>query len=155
MKLTRQITNRENKSLDQYFQEIGKFELLTAEEEVELAIKIRNGDIEAQNKMVRANLRFVVSVAKMFQNQGLSLGDLINEGNIGLVKAAQRFDETRGFKFISYAVWWIRQSIIMALSNQARVVRLPLNIIGDINKIKKNIALGMIILLVHNLLFIL
>ena len=137
MKLTRQITNRENKSLDQYFQEIGKYELLTSEEEVELAIKIRNGDIEAQNKLVRANLRFVVSVAKMFQNQGLSLGDLINEGNIGLVKAANRFDETRGFKFISYAVWWIRQGIMSAIADQSRVVRLPLNRVSNLTQLSK------------------
>ena len=116
MKLTKQLTNRENRSLDQYFQEIGRYELLSAEEEVELAIKIRHGDVEAQNKLVRANLRFVVSVAKMYQNQGLSLGDLINEGNIGLVKAAKKFDETRGFKFISYAVWWIRQGIMSAIA---------------------------------------
>jgi RNA polymerase primary sigma factor len=137
LKLTRQITNRENKSLDQYFQEIGKYELLTSEEEVELAIKIRNGDIEAQNKLVRANLRFVVSVAKMFQNQGLSLGDLINEGNIGLVKAANRFDETRGFKFISYAVWWIRQGIMSAIADQSRVVRLPLNRVSNLTQLSK------------------
>ena len=137
MKLTRQITNRENKSLDQYFQEIGKYELLKPDEEVELAIKIKNGDMEAQNKLVRANLRFVVSVAKMFQNQGLSLGDLINEGNIGLVKAAQRFDETRGFKFISYAVWWIRQGIMSAIADQSRVVRLPLNRVSNLTQLGK------------------
>jgi RNA polymerase primary sigma factor len=137
LKLTRQITNRENRSLDQYFQEIGKYELLTADEEVELAIKIRNGDIEAQDKLVRANLRFVVSVAKMFQNQGLSLGDLINEGNIGLVKAAQKFDETRGFKFISYAVWWIRQGIMSAIADQSRVVRLPLNRVSNLTQLSK------------------
>jgi RNA polymerase primary sigma factor len=137
LKLTRQITNRENRSLDQYFLEIGKYELLTSEEEVELAIKIRNGDIEAQNKLVRANLRFVVSVAKMFQNQGLSLGDLINEGNIGLVKAAQKFDETRGFKFISYAVWWIRQGIMSAIADQSRVVRLPLNRVSNLTQLSK------------------
>jgi RNA polymerase primary sigma factor len=137
LKLTRQITNRENKSLDQYFQEIGKYELLTSDEEVELAIKIRNGDIEAQNKLVRANLRFVVSVAKMFQNQGLSLGDLINEGNIGLVKAANRFDETRGFKFISYAVWWIRHGIMSAIADQSRVVRLPLNRVSNLTQLSK------------------
>ena len=123
MKITRQLTNRENRSIDQYFQEIGKYSLISPEEEVDLAIKIKNGDMEAQNKLVRANLRFVVSVAKMYQNQGLSLGDLINEGNIGLVKAAQRFDETRGFKFISYAVWWIRQGITSAIADQARVER--------------------------------
>jgi RNA polymerase primary sigma factor len=137
LKLTRQITNRENKSLDQYFQEIGKYELLKPDEEVELAIKIKNGDMEAQNKLVRANLRFVVSVAKMFQNQGLSLGDLINEGNIGLVKAAQRFDETRGFKFISYAVWWIRQGIMSAIADQSRVVRLPLNRVSNLTQLGK------------------
>ncbi|MCW8805935.1 MAG: sigma-70 family RNA polymerase sigma factor, partial [Ignavibacteriaceae bacterium] len=137
MKLTRQITNRENRSLDQYFQEIGKYELLTSDQEVELAIKIKNGDIEAQNKLVRANLRFVVSVAKMFQNQGLTLGDLINEGNIGLVKAAQRFDETRGFKFISYAVWWIRQGIMSAIADQSRVVRLPLNRVSNLTQLGK------------------
>lgn len=137
MKLTRQLTNRENKSLDLYFQEIGKVDLLTAEQEVDLAVKIRNGDIDAQNKLVRANLRFVVSVAKMYQNQGLSLGDLINEGNIGLVKAAQRFDETRGFKFISYAVWWVRQGIMSAIADQSRVVRLPLNRVGNLTKLGK------------------
>lgn len=137
MKITRQITNRENRSIDQYFQEIGKYSLISPEEEVDLAIKIKNGDMEAQNKLIRANLRFVVSVAKMYQNQGLSLGDLINEGNIGLVKAAQRFDETRGFKFISYAVWWIRQGITSAIADQARVVRLPLNRIGNLTRLGK------------------
>jgi len=137
LKLTRQLTNRENKSLDLYFQEIGKYELLTPDEEVELAIRIKNGDMEAQNKLVKANLRFVVSVAKMYQNQGISLGDLINEGNIGLVKAALRFDETRGFKFISYAVWWIRQGIMSAIADQSRVVRLPLNRVGNLNKLGK------------------
>lgn len=137
MKLTRQLTNRENKSLDQYFQEIGKYELLTPAEEVELAVRIKNGDLEAQDKLVKANLRFVVSVAKMFQNQGISLGDLINEGNIGLVKAACRFDETRGFKFISYAVWWIRQGIMSAIADQSRVVRLPLNRVGNLTKLGK------------------
>jgi RNA polymerase primary sigma factor len=137
LKITRQLTNRENKSLDQYFQEIGKYGLLSPGEEVDLAIKIKNGDMDAQNKLVRANLRFVVSVAKMFQNQGLSLGDLINEGNIGLVKAAQRFDETRGFKFISYAVWWIRQGIMSAIADQSRVVRLPLNRVGNLTKLSK------------------
>ncbi|MBT8390504.1 MAG: RNA polymerase sigma factor RpoD/SigA, partial [Ignavibacteria bacterium] len=137
LKITRQLTNRENKSLDQYFQEIGKIELLTPGEEIELAIKIKNGDLRAQDKLVKANLRFVVSVAKMFQNQGLSLGDLINEGNIGLVKAAQRFDETRGFKFISYAVWWIRQGIMSAIADQSRVVRLPLNRVGNLTKLSK------------------
>jgi len=137
LKLTRQLTNRENKSLDLYFQEIGKYELLKPEEEIDLAIKIRNGDRLAQDKLVRANLRFVVSVAKMYQNQGLSLGDLINEGNIGLVKAAQRFDETRGFKFISYAVWWVRQGIMSAIADQSRVVRLPLNRVGNLTKLGK------------------
>lgn len=137
MKLTRQLTNRENKSLDLYFQEIGKCALLKPEEEIELAIRIKKGDIDAQNKLVKANLRFVVSVAKMFQNQGLSLGDLINEGNIGLVKAAQRFDETRGFKFISYAVWWVRQGIMSAIADQSRVVRLPLNRVGNLTKLGK------------------
>jgi RNA polymerase primary sigma factor len=137
LKLTRQLTNRENKSLDLYFQEIGKVDLLTPDEEIDLAIKIKNGDINAQNKLVRANLRFVVSVAKMYQNQGLSLGDLINEGNIGLVKAAQRFDETRGFKFISYAVWWVRQGIMSAIADQSRVVRLPLNRVGNLTKLGK------------------
>lgn len=137
MKLTRQLTNRENKSLDLYFQEIGKVDLLTPNEEIELAIKIKSGDLNAQNKLVRANLRFVVSVAKMYQNQGLSLGDLINEGNIGLVKAAQRFDETRGFKFISYAVWWVRQGIMSAIADQSRVVRLPLNRVGNLTKLGK------------------
>lgn len=137
MKLTRQLTNRENKSLDQYFQEIGKYELLTADEEVELAIRIKSGDMEAKDRLVRANLRFVVSVAKMYQNQGLSLGDLINEGNIGLVKAAQRFDETRGFKFISYAVWWVRQGIMSAIADQSRVVRLPLNRVSNLTQLSK------------------
>ena len=137
MKIIRQITNRENKSLDQYFLDIGKVDLLTPEEEVDLAIKIRNGDINAQNKLVKANLRFVVSVAKMYQNQGLSLGDLINEGNVGLIKAAKRFDETRGFKFISYAVWWIRQGITTAIAEQTRVVRLPLNRIGNLTRLNK------------------
>jgi RNA polymerase primary sigma factor len=137
LKITRQLTNRENKSLDQYFQEIGKFNLLSPEEEVDLAIKIKNGDENAKEKLVLANLRFVISVAKMFQNQGLSLGDLINEGNIGLVKAAQRFDETRGFKFISYAVWWIRQGIMSAIADQSRVVRLPLNRVGNLTKLGK------------------
>lgn len=137
MKLTRQLTNRENKSLDLYFQEIGKYGLLKPEEEIDLAIKIKKGDMSAQDKLVRANLRFVVSVAKMYQNQGLSLGDLINEGNIGLVKAAQRFDETRGFKFISYAVWWVRQGIMSAIADQSRVVRLPLNRVGNLTKLGK------------------
>jgi RNA polymerase primary sigma factor len=137
LKIVKQITNRENKSLDQYFLDIGKVSLLTPEEEISLAIKIRNGDMDAQNKLVRANLRFVVSVAKMYQNQGLSLGDLINEGNVGLIKAAKRFDETRGFKFISYAVWWIRQGITTAIADQTRVVRLPLNRIGNLTKLYK------------------
>jgi RNA polymerase primary sigma factor len=137
LKLTRQLTNRENKSLDIYFQEIGKYELLKPEEEIDLAIKIKSGDLAAQDRLVRANLRFVVSVAKMYQNQGLSLGDLINEGNIGLVKASQRFDETRGFKFISYAVWWIRQGIMSAIADQSRVVRLPLNRVGNLTKLSK------------------
>ena len=137
MKIQKQFTNRESKSLDQYFLEIGKSYLLTADEEVELAIKIRKGDEEAKDKLVLANLRFVISVAKMYQNQGLSLGDLINEGNIGLIKAAKRFDETRGFKFISYAVWWIRQGIMSAIADQSRVVRLPLNRVGSLTKLSK------------------
>ncbi|MCW8817121.1 MAG: sigma-70 family RNA polymerase sigma factor, partial [Ignavibacteriaceae bacterium] len=127
MKITKQFTNRESKSLDQYLQEIGKVDLLTPDMEITLAIRIKKGDMLAQEQLIKANLRFVVSVAKQFQNQGLSLGDLINEGNIGLIKAAQRFDETRGFKFISYAVWWVRQSIMQAIADQSRVVRLPLN----------------------------
>jgi RNA polymerase primary sigma factor len=135
--ITKQFTNRESKSLDQYLQEIGKVNLLTPDEEVDLAIKIRKGDGDAQEKLVRANLRFVVSVAKQFQNKGLSLGDLINEGNLGLIKAAKRFDETRGFKFISYAVWWIRQGIMSALADHQRAVRLPLNRVGDLTKISK------------------
>jgi RNA polymerase primary sigma factor len=137
LKIQKQFTNRESKSLEQYFLEISKVDLLTAEEEVELAIKIRNGDEYAKDKLVLANLRFVISVAKMFQNQGLPLGDLINEGNVGLIKAAKRFDETRGFKFISYAVWWIRQSIMSAVADQSRVVRLPLNRIGNLTKLHK------------------
>ncbi len=137
MKITKQFTNRESQSLDRYLQEIGKVELLTAEEEVELARKIKKSDQKALEKLVKSNLRFVVSVAKQYQNQGLSLGDLINEGNLGLIKAANRFDETRGFKFISYAVWWIRQSILQALAEQSRIVRLPLNRVGAINKIGK------------------
>jgi RNA polymerase primary sigma factor len=137
LKIQKQFTNRESKSLDQYFLEIGKVYLLTADEEVELAIKIRNGDEEAKDKLVLANLRFVISVAKMYQNQGLSLGDLINEGNVGLIKAAKRFDETRGFKFISYAVWWIRQGIMSAIADQSRVVRLPLNRVGNLTKLSK------------------
>ena len=140
LKITKQVTNRETASLDKYLQEIGKVDLITAEEEVELAQRIREGDQIALEKLTKANLRFVVSVAKQYQNQGLSLPDLINEGNLGLIKAAQRFDETRGFKFISYAVWWIRQSIIQALAEQSRIVRLPLNKIGSINKINKAYA---------------
>ena len=140
LKITKQVTNRETASLDKYLQEIGKVELITAEEEVELAQRIREGDQIALEKLTKANLRFVVSVAKQYQNQGLSLPDLINEGNLGLIKAAQRFDETRGFKFISYAVWWIRQSILQALAEQSRIVRLPLNKIGSINKINKAYA---------------
>jgi RNA polymerase primary sigma factor len=140
LKITKQVTNRETASLDKYLQEIGKVELITAEEEVELAQKIKAGDQLALEKLTKANLRFVVSVAKQYQNQGLTLPDLINEGNLGLIKAAQRFDETRGFKFISYAVWWIRQSILQALAEQSRIVRLPLNKIGSINKINKAYA---------------
>ena len=137
LKITKSITNRESQSLDKYLQDIGREELITAEEEVELARKIKAGDQKALEKLTRANLRFVVSVAKQYQNQGLTLPDLINEGNLGLIKAAQKFDETRGFKFISYAVWWIRQSILQALAEQARIVRLPLNKIGNINKINR------------------
>lgn len=137
LKITKSITNRETASLDKYLQDIGKEGLITAEEEVELARKIKAGDQKALEKMVNANLRFVVSVAKQYQNQGLSLPDLINEGNLGLIKAARRFDETRGFKFISYAVWWIRQSILQALAEQSRIIRLPLNQVGSLNKIKK------------------
>ena len=137
MKITKQYTNRESQSLDKYLQEIGKVDLLTPDEEIELAIRIRKNDSLALEKLVKANLRFVVSVAKQYQNQGLSLGDLINEGNLGLIKAAKRFDETRGFKFISYAVWWIRQSILQALAEQSRIVRLPLNRVGALNKIGK------------------
>ena len=140
LKITKQVTNRETASLDKYLQEIGKVELITAEEEVELAQKIKAGDQRALEKLTKANLRFVVSVAKQYQNQGLTLPDLINEGNLGLIKAAQGFDETRGFKFISYAVWWIRQSILQALAEQSRIVRLPLNKIGSINKINKAYA---------------
>ncbi len=140
LKITKQITNRENLSLDKYLQEIGKEELITPEQEVELARKIREGDQKALDKLTKANLRFVVSVSKQYQNQGLTLPDLINEGNLGLIKAAQRFDETRGFKFISYAVWWIRQSILQALAEQARIVRLPLNKIGNINKINRTFS---------------
>lgn len=137
LKITKSITNRESQSLDKYLQDIGREDLITAEQEVELAKKIKAGDQLALEKLTRANLRFVVSVAKQYQNQGLTLPDLINEGNVGLVKAAKRFDETRGFKFISYAVWWIRQAILQALAEQARIVRLPLNKIGSINKINK------------------
>ena len=140
LKITKSITNRESASLDKYLQEIGREELVSPEEEVELAQRIRKGDQEALEKLTRANLRFVVSVAKQYQNQGLSLPDLINEGNLGLIKAAEKFDETRGFKFISYAVWWIRQSILQALAEQSRMVRLPLNQVGSLNKINK--ALG-------------
>lgn len=140
LKITKQVTNRDTPSLDKYLHEIGKVDLISAEEEVELAKRIREGDQRALNKLINANLRFVVSVSKQYQNQGLSLPDLINEGNLGLIKAAQRFDETRGFKFISYAVWWIRQSILQALAEQARIVRLPLNKIGSINKINKTLA---------------
>lgn len=140
LKIIKQVTNREAVSLDKYLHEIGKVDLLTAEEEVTLARKIKEGDQEALAKLVKANLRFVVSVAKQYQNQGLSLPDLINEGNVGLIKAAQRFDETRGFKFISYAVWWIRQSILQALAEQARIVKLPLNKIGSINKVNRALA---------------
>lgn len=137
LKIIKSITNRENASLDKYLQEIGHEELNSAEEEVELAHRIKNGDRKALEKLTKANLRFVVSVAKQYQNQGLSLPDLINEGNIGLLKAAEKFDETRGFKFISYAVWWIRQSILQAIAEQSRVVRLPLNQVGSVNKIKR------------------
>ncbi len=137
LKITKSITNRESQSLEKYLQEIGKVDLLTPEEEVNLAQRIKQGDQDALEKLTKANLRFVVSVAKQYQNQGLSLSDLINEGNLGLIKAAQRFDETRGFKFISYAVWWIRQSILQALAEQSRIVRLPLNKVGSLNKINK------------------
>ncbi len=137
LKITKQVTNRETASLDKYLQEIGREDLITADEEVELAVRIRQGDRRALERLTKANLRFVVSVAKQYQNQGLTLPDLINEGNVGLIKAAERFDETRGFKFISYAVWWIRQSILQALAEQARIVRLPLNKIGTINKINR------------------
>ena len=137
MKITKQFTQRDSQALDKYFHDIGKVTLLTPEQEIELARKIREGDAQALEKLTKANLRFVVSVAKQYQNQGLSLGDLINEGNLGLIKAARRFDETRGFKFISYAVWWIRQSIMQALAEQSRIVRLPLNRVGALNKIGK------------------
>lgn len=141
LKIVKQITNRESQSLDKYLQEIGKVDLITAEMEVELAKKIRAGDTVALEKLTKANLRFVVSVAKQYQNNGLTLGDLINEGNLGLIKAAMRFDETRGFKFISYAVWWIRQSILQALAEQSRVVRLPLNRVGTLNRISRAYSL--------------
>ena len=140
LKISKSITNRESASLDKYLQEIGKEDLISADEEVELAQKIRKGDHESLEKLTRANLRFVVSVAKQYQNQGLSLPDLINEGNLGLIRAAEKFDETRGFKFISYAVWWIRQSILQALAEQSRIVRLPLNQVGALNKINKALA---------------
>ena len=137
LKITKSITNRESQSLDKYLQEIGHEELLSADEEVELAQRIRKGDRKALERLTKANLRFVVSVAKQYQNQGLSLPDLINEGNVGLIKAAEKFDETRGFKFISYAVWWIRQSILQAIAEQSRIVRLPLNQVGSMNKVNK------------------
>ena len=140
LKISKSITNRESASLDKYLQEIGKEEMISAEEEVELAQAIKRGDQKALERLTRANLRFVVSVAKQYQNQGLSLPDLINEGNLGLLKAAERFDETRGFKFISYAVWWIRQSILQAISEQSRIVRLPLNQVGSVNKINREIS---------------
>ncbi len=140
LKITKSITNRESASLDKYLQEIGREELISVSEEVELAQKIKKGDKAALEKLIKANLRFVVSVAKQYQNQGLSLPDLINEGNLGLIRAAQKFDETRGFKFISYAVWWIRQSILQALAEQSRIVRLPLNQVGSLNKITKEMA---------------
>lgn len=140
MRIVKQFTNRESQSLDKYLQEIGKVELLSPEEEIQLTIRMKNGDQEAMEKLTKANLRFVVSVAKQYQNQGLSLGDLINEGNLGLIKAVRRFDETRGFKFISYAVWWIKQSILQALAEQSRIIRLPLNRIGAINKIGKTLS---------------
>ena len=137
LKITKQVTNRETASLDKYLQEIGRVDLITADEEVELAKRIKEGDHPALERLVKANLRFVVSVSKQYQNQGLTLPDLINEGNLGLIKAAQRFDETRGFKFISYAVWWIRQSVLQALAEHSRIVRLPLNRVGTISKINK------------------
>lgn len=140
LKITKSITNRDTKSLDKYLQDISREDLITAEIEVELAVRIKSGDAQALEKMVRANLRFVVSVAKQYQNQGLSLPDLINEGNLGLIKAAQRFDETRGFKFISYAVWWIRQSILQAIAEHSRIVRLPLNQVGSLNRINKEFS---------------
>src|SRR5919205_232941 len=140
LKITKQITNRESQSLDKYLQEIGKVDLISAEAEVDLAKRIRQGDQVALEKLTKANLRFVVSVAKQYQNNGLTLGDLINEGNLGLIKAAKRFDEKRGFKFISYAVWWIRQSILQALAEQSRIVRLPLNRVSSLNKLSKAVA---------------
>lgn len=140
LKISKQITNRESQSLDKYLQEIGKVDLITSDMEVQLAIRIRQGDPVALEKLTKANLRFVVSVAKQYQNNGLTLGDLINEGNLGLIKAAKRFDETRGFKFISYAVWWIRQSILQALAEQSRIVRLPLNRVGSLNKLSKTFS---------------
>lgn len=140
LKITKSITNRESASLDKYLQEIGREEMISTEEEVELAQRIRKGDRKALEKLTRANLRFVVSVAKQYQNQGLSLPDLINEGNLGLIKAAEKFDETRGFKFISYAVWWIRQSILQAIADQSRIVRLPLNQVGSVNKINRELS---------------
>src|SRR5579862_739765 len=139
-KVSKQFTNRESKSLDKYLQEIGKVELLTPDDEIDLARRIKRGDQKALEKLTKANLRFVVSVAKQYQNQGLSLGDLINEGNLGLIKAAKRFDRSRGFKFISYAVWWIRQSILQALAEQSRIVRLPLNQVGSLNKLNKTFS---------------
>ncbi|MEE1023003.1 MAG: RNA polymerase sigma factor RpoD/SigA [Muribaculaceae bacterium] len=139
-KITSGITNRGTRSIDKYLQEIGREELISVNEEVEIARRIRNGDLKARNKLIEANLRFVVSVAKQYQNQGLSLPDLINEGNLGLIRAAEKFDETRGFKFISYAVWWIRQSILQALAEQSRIVRLPLNQVGSLNRITKELA---------------
>jgi RNA polymerase primary sigma factor len=140
LKISKQITNRESQSLDKYLQEIGKVSLVSIDEEVTLAQRIREGDQVALEKLTKANLRFVVSVSKQYQNQGLTLGDLINEGNLGLIKAAKRFDETKGFKFISYAVWWIRQSILQALAEQSRIVRLPLNRVGSLNKISRSFA---------------
>ena len=137
LKIIKQVTNRETPSLDKYLIEIGKIDLISAEEEVDLAKKIHKGDLDARDRLISANLRFVVSVSKQYQHQGLSLPDMINEGNLGLIKAAERFDETRGFKFISYAVWWIRQSILQALAEQSRIVRLPINRIGHINKMKR------------------
>ena len=139
LKIIKQITNRENPSLDKYLQDIGKVELITAEEEVDLARRIHNGDLNARDRLINANLRFVISVSKQYQNKGMSLPDMINEGNLGLIKAAERFDETKGFKFISYAVWWIRQSILQAMAEQARIVRLPLNRFSHVNKIKRTI----------------